>query len=66
MTTPTEWRKARISGQNGGCFEFADLDDGVIGVRDSKDPDGPVLHMTRHEMACMLHGAKAGEFDDLA
>jgi hypothetical protein len=60
-----EWRKARASGANGGCVEMAALADGSIGIRDSKDPDGPVLRLTRHEIACWLDGAKQGEFDDL-
>jgi hypothetical protein len=33
------WRKATRSGSNADCVEVAD---GVM-VRDSKDPDGPVL-----------------------
>jgi hypothetical protein len=38
---------------------------GMVAVRDSKDPDGPVLLYTRAEWRAFLHGAKAGEFDDL-
>lgn len=38
-----QWRKSTRSGGNGGnCVEVADLY-GAVGVRDSKDPDGPVL-----------------------
>lgn len=41
------WRKASRSGENGGnCVELADVA-GVVAVRDSKDPDGPVLLLTR-------------------
>jgi hypothetical protein len=47
------------------CVELAAVDGGVA-VRDSKDPDGRVLHFTRGEMLAFLQGAKAGEFDDLA
>jgi hypothetical protein len=47
------------------CVEVAAIDGGVA-VRDSKDPDGPVLNFTHGEMLAFLQGAKAGEFDDLA
>lgn len=60
------WRKARASSNGGGCVEVAPLAEGGIAVRDSKDPDGPVLRYTRGEWAAFLDGAKSGEFDDLA
>ncbi|MEV5829163.1 DUF397 domain-containing protein [Spirillospora sp. NPDC052242] len=42
-----EWRKATRSGSNGGdCVELASLS-GTVAVRDSKDPDGPVLLLSR-------------------
>lgn len=47
------------------CVEVAVSDD-HIAVRDSKDPNGPILRFTRGEMLAFLQGAKAGEFDDLA
>ncbi|MEU1754266.1 DUF397 domain-containing protein [Micromonospora matsumotoense] len=38
------WRKSsRSNGQGGACVEVADNLAGVVAVRDSKDPDGPVL-----------------------
>ncbi|MGW4157153.1 DUF397 domain-containing protein [Micromonospora chersina] len=38
------WRKSTRSGGNGGdCVEVADNLPGVVAVRDSKDPAGPVL-----------------------
>ncbi|MEU8259647.1 DUF397 domain-containing protein [Micromonospora sp. NPDC048999] len=40
--TGAVWRKSTRSG-NGECVEVADNLAGVVGVRDSKDPDGPVL-----------------------
>ncbi|MBQ0891527.1 DUF397 domain-containing protein [Micromonospora sp. U56] len=40
--TGATWRKSTRSGQ-GECIEVADNLPGVIGVRDSKDPAGPVL-----------------------
>ena len=42
--TNAEWRKARMSGDTGGgCVEVATNLIGVVAVRDSKDPSGPVL-----------------------
>ncbi|RAY14972.1 DUF397 domain-containing protein [Actinomadura craniellae] len=41
------WRKARRSDDMGGnCIELAPMPDGV-GIRDSKDPDGPRLIIGR-------------------
>ena len=42
--TGARWRKSTKSGGNGGnCVEVADNLGTVVGVRDSKDPTGPVL-----------------------
>ncbi|MFF4346615.1 DUF397 domain-containing protein [Streptomyces sp. NPDC001530] len=39
-----QWRKSTYSDDNGGsCVEVADGVPGVVPVRDSKVPDGPVL-----------------------
>ncbi|MBL7491949.1 DUF397 domain-containing protein [Frankia sp. AgB1.9] len=59
------WRKATASAHNGACVEVAPLP-GNVAVRDSKDPDGPVLVFTPAEWHAFLDGAKSGEFDDLA
>ncbi|WBB76379.1 DUF397 domain-containing protein [Micromonospora sp. WMMD1128] len=42
--TGARWRKSTKSGNNGGdCVEVADNLAALVGVRDSKDPTGPVL-----------------------
>jgi hypothetical protein len=44
--------------------EFTRLEDGWVGVRDTKDlGKGPVLFFTRPEWEAFLAGAKHGEFD---
>ncbi|MFI9644404.1 DUF397 domain-containing protein [Micromonospora sp. NPDC051925] len=42
MTT-ARWRKSTRSGNQGNCVEVADNLPSVVAVRDSKDPNGPVL-----------------------
>lgn len=58
------WRKSSWSAHNGNCVEVAELPDGNIAMRNSRDPDGPQLRYTRAELAAFIDGAKAGEFDD--
>ena len=62
MTTP--WVKASASQGEANCVEQRRHDD-LIEVRDTKDPDGPVLRFTHTEFAAWLDGARRGEFDHL-
>jgi hypothetical protein len=58
-----EFRKSSFSPpSNGGCLEVA-AKAGVVGVRDSKDPGGPILHFSAKEWHAFVDGVKAGEFD---
>ncbi|NJP34682.1 DUF397 domain-containing protein [Micromonospora thermarum] len=42
--TGARWRKStRSNGSGGNCVEVADNLPGLVAVRDSKDPGGPVL-----------------------
>lgn len=56
------WRKAKASQNNGNCVEVAAVP-GVVGVRDSKDPNGGHLTVTPASFDAFLAGIKAGEFD---
>jgi hypothetical protein len=57
------WFKSSLSFANGNCVEVADLPAGGIGVRDSKDTEGPVLRFTPDEWQAFLGGVRNGEFD---
>ncbi len=55
------WHKSTRSG-GGGCVEVATIEHWV-GVRDSKDRQGPVLVFRFDEWEAFLAGAQDGEFD---
>ena len=58
------WRKSSRSsgGGNGDCVEFAVIG-GMVVLRDSKHPNGPVLIFTQGEWRAFIESAKAGECD---
>jgi hypothetical protein len=60
------WRKASYSGsgtQQNGCVEVARSLPGAVAVRDSKDPNGPVLTVEPAEWRNFITAVKAGEHD---
>ena len=57
------WVKSSLSFSNGNCVEVASLPDGGIGVRNSRDSEGPVLRFTSDEWHAFLGGVRNGEFD---
>lgn len=57
------WVKSSLSFANGNCVEVADLPDAVIGVRNSRDDEGPILRFTSAEWRAFLGGVRNGEFD---
>jgi hypothetical protein len=60
--TRATWRKSTRSGGQGNCVEVAETP-AVVGVRDSKDPSGPVLVFNRSAWQSFVDGVKIGEFD---
>lgn len=56
------WRKSRRSEGTGNCVEVADNLPGVAGVRDSKDPSGPVLVFGRQSFGRFVQAARDGRF----
>jgi hypothetical protein len=48
--------------EEASCVEISFHTDAVL-VRDSKDPEGPVLKFTAQEWHAFLTGVSAGEFD---
>jgi Domain of unknown function (DUF397) len=58
MTSRPAWRKSSYSSSNGGaCIELADLG-GPVGVRDSKNPHGGHLDISRDALRTLLADLK--------
>ncbi|MFF5080391.1 DUF397 domain-containing protein [Actinoplanes sp. NPDC000266] len=58
------WKKSTRSSQSGQCVEWStDHQPDLVCVRDSKDPDGPVLRFTRAEWNAFVDGVRQGESD---
>lgn len=56
-TVPDDWRKSRRSTQSNSCVEVSRA---RSAVRDSKNPDGPMLAV---DLSGMLTAVKAGSLD---
>ena len=49
-----EWRKSSYSGQSGNCVEVARNLPGLVAVRDSENPDGAKLVISRETWRVFL------------
>jgi hypothetical protein len=52
------WRKSSFSGSGNDCVEIASVETGAA-VRDSKNPDGPVLRFTGGKWAAFIESARS-------
>ncbi|MEU1680851.1 DUF397 domain-containing protein [Micromonospora zamorensis] len=57
--TGAVWRKSTRSNNGGECVEVTDNLPGIVGLRDSKDPSGPVLTFSPAAWATFVLAAKA-------
>ncbi|MEV0034659.1 DUF397 domain-containing protein [Streptomyces sp. NPDC050804] len=66
MTTESpRWFTSSYSNNGGNCVEVAAnlaTSRGVVPVRDSKNPNGPVLDITANAFTSFVEAAKTGEF----
>ena len=53
-----EWRKSSYSGQDGNCVEVARNLPGLVAVRDSEEPDGARLVVSRETWRVFLKGLR--------
>jgi len=63
LSGSTTWIKSSLSYANGNCVEVAELPEGGVGVRNSRDREGPQLRFTPDEWDAFLGGVRNGEFD---
>jgi hypothetical protein len=59
---PAVFIKSSFSSTDGSCVEVASCACGQVQVRDSKDPDGPVLTYTPPEWTAFVQGVREGQF----
>ncbi|NKY85810.1 DUF397 domain-containing protein [Nocardia veterana] len=58
-----KWFKSSRSDATRDCVEVAFLDSGLVGVRDSKNPNGPALVFTPGEWDAFTAGVRNAEFN---
>ncbi|MDM4719591.1 DUF397 domain-containing protein [Micromonospora sp. WMMA1363] len=58
--TGARWRKSSRSNNGGECVEVTDNLPGIVGLRDSKDPTGPVLAFAPDAWAAFVAGVRGG------
>ncbi|MER8184803.1 DUF397 domain-containing protein [Kitasatospora sp. NPDC094015] len=61
-SNPGIWLKSSYSNGGGQCIEISPGHPGVVPVRDSKDPHGPVLQVDARAWAAFVAATAEGEF----
>ncbi|MFC4534290.1 DUF397 domain-containing protein [Sphaerisporangium dianthi] len=56
------WQKSSYSGTDDNCVEVAHLPLGDLAIRDSKNPNGPVLLLTAGEWHAFITDMKGDRF----
>lgn len=64
-TLPVKWWKSSFSDSGAQCVECGIVSDKTIAVRDSKNPHGPALLLTREQMTTFVTAAASGRFGGL-
>jgi hypothetical protein len=54
-----EWRKSSYSSQSGNCVEVARNLPGLVAVRDSKQPEGAKLEVSRKTWSVFIRDVRA-------
>jgi len=55
------WRKSSFSQAQSECIEISESIPGTVPVRDSKDPEGPVLIFPAETFASFVAAVKSGQ-----
>lgn len=58
---PIGWRRSSQC-DTGTCVEAAEIA-GIVAIRDSKNPQGPILRFTKQEWIAFVAGVRDGEFE---
>jgi Domain of unknown function (DUF397) len=62
--TNADWHKSSYSSSNGGnCVEVARNLPDLVAVRDSKDPQGPVMTFTPEQWQAFVSALRSGRLD---
>ncbi|MFF3005978.1 DUF397 domain-containing protein [Kitasatospora sp. NPDC057940] len=66
MTTEPQWFKFSYSSNGGNCVEVARnlMTDGIVPVRDSRDPQSPALTFPADAFTSFITAVQAGEFGE--